>query len=96
MIHKEPHPKAGQIVKIAACAKHPQVDNFGGADFRLEDWWDRVSGRSWKWCDGNAACLIYAMRSGFGKMPTDDEVVYGKIGNLGHLVHVNELELSDA
>lgn len=94
MIHKEPHPKAGQTVKIIASAKHPQVKEFGGAEFRLEDWWDRIGGQSWKWSEGNPACLIYAMRSGLNpyRVPMDDEVVYGKIGPFGHLVHISELE----
>lgn len=94
MIHKEPHLKAGQVVKIIPSAKHPQIKEFGGAEFEIEDWWDRVAGKSWKWCDGNPACLIYAMRTGLNEyeVPTDDEVVYGKIGAFGHLVHVNELE----
>jgi hypothetical protein len=43
---------------------------------------------------GNPACLVYAMRTGCSKIfiPTDDEVLYGKINGLGHLVHITELE----
>ena len=42
-------------------------------------------------CNGNPACLIYAMRSGFANMPIDNEVFYGKIGGLGHIIHQSEV-----
>ena len=87
-IHAEPHAFAGQTVKIKADAP-----NFAGADYRIEDWWDRVAGKSWMICDGNPACLDYAIRSGIARGPMDDQVVYGKIGFLGKLIHVSELDL---
>ena len=40
---------------------------------------------------GNPACIKYAFRSGFGGLPPDNEVVYGKVGALGYLVHSSEL-----
>lgn len=94
MKHAEAHPKSGSTVRIKAEVKHPQVENFGGSEFRLEDWCDRVMGKSWMDCNGNAACMVYAMRTGFSStpIPTDDEVVYGKVGAFGHLLHVSELE----
>ena len=56
----------------------------------IEDWWDRIAGKSWGVCDGNPACLDYAFRcsriTGF-----DDEVIYGKVGGSGKLVHVSLL-----
>jgi hypothetical protein len=66
--------------------------------YRLEDWWDKITGKSWGDCDGNPACLLYALRTGMLPLDNaahslDDEVVYGKIGNVGHLVHVSELEI---
>jgi len=94
-MHTESHPMAGQTVTIKPEITHPQQSEFGGMEFRVEDWWDRLTGKSWMVSDGNPACLIYAMRTGFAKyhVPTDDEVVYGKgPGGLGHLVHVTELE----
>jgi len=91
MTHKEPHPMAGKTVRIKKEAKHFQVPDFGGSEFVVEDWWDRVSGQSWMVCDGNPACMVYAMRSA-GQTPIDNEVVYGKIGLLGHLVHTQEIE----
>jgi hypothetical protein len=83
MKHSSEHPKAGQMVKIAS-------GEFAGEDYRVEDWWDRVAGKSWMFCDGNPACLDYAMRS--HNLPVDDEVVYGKIGPFGKLIHVSQLE----
>ncbi len=95
MNHTEPHPFAGKTVKIKKdVTPYPGSDSFGGEVFRLRDWWDRVSGgQSWLCCKDNMACVMYAVRSGIGELPTDDEVVYGKIGTFGHLVHVSELDL---
>jgi len=42
-------------------------------------------------CDGNPACLEYAMRSAAERDPLNDEVVYGKIGGLGKLMHIRHL-----
>ncbi len=82
-IHESKRPFAGRSVRIAS-------GEFSGQIYRVEDWWDRVSGGSWKWMRGNAACLNYAVRA-VDCLPTDDEVVYGKINSLGHLIHVSEL-----
>ena len=94
MIHDKPSPLAGTTVKLKKTATHPQVGNFGGATIEIEDWQDRVFGKSWMVCDGNPACLVYAMRTGLSKIPipTDNEVLYGKIGGLGHIVHITEIE----
>ena len=83
-------------MKIKAEVKHAQDPNFGGSDYRVEDWWDRVAGKSWMDCNGNPACLIFAMRSGLAGLPTDDEVLYGKVGSFGHLVHISEIEALEA
>lgn len=94
MIHTESHPLAGQTVKIAEGVADPaQGAVIAGALYRIEDWWDRVSGGSWMHARGNPAALHYAMRTGVSiPVPTDNEVLYGKIGHLGHLVHVSEIE----
>jgi len=94
MAHKESSPLAGKTVKIKSDVVHPQVPNFGGSEYRVEDWWDRVAGKSWMDCNGNPACMVFAIRTGFSKNspPTDDEVLYGKIGAFGHLVHISEIE----
>lgn len=57
----------------------------------IEDWWDRVAGRSWMDGVGNPACLHYAARNGFAGLPLDDQVVYGHAGGFGHLVHTSEI-----
>lgn len=86
MIHPNPHPLAGRTVTI-------QSGEFKDAQYRLEDWWDRVSGKSWMFAKGNPACIQYALRTSLGipPIPADDEVVYGKVGMFGHLVHQSEL-----
>lgn len=94
MNHPEPHPLAGQTVRIKEGVEHPQF-RIGGAEYRVEDWWDRVAGKSWMVCQGNPACLIYAMRSGFARIPTDNEVLYGKVNGLGVLVHKSEIEMEE-
>lgn len=87
MIHSKPSPLAGKKVKIIKGAMR-------GHEYHVEDWWDRVAGKSWRDCDGNPACLGYAMRTGLKDrdIPPNDEVLYGKVGALGHLIHISEVE----
>jgi hypothetical protein len=87
-MHTETHPLAGKTVKLKL-ASHP-TDIQTGDEFRIEDWWDHLAGGSWMFADGNPAALKYAMRSATC-LPVDDEVVYGKVGAFGHLIHVSEL-----
>lgn len=93
-MHLEPSPLAGKSVRIREGVEHPQVPDFAGSEFHVEDWWDRVAGKSWMDCDGNPACMVYAIRTGTSKtpVPTDNEVLYGHMGPFGHLVHVSEIE----
>jgi len=66
---------------------------YKGAEYLVEDWWENVYGQSWMFCKGNPACLKYAMRGGLkDNLPTDNEVLYGKIGGLGELIHISEIE----
>jgi hypothetical protein len=94
MAHDNAHPLAGKDVTLTATdpVRGMVVE---GARFVVEDWWDRLTGGSWMNAEGNPAALQYAMRSGFNGLPADDEVVYGKIGAFGHLVHVSELGASE-
>lgn len=93
-MHKESHPQAGQTVRIKDGTVDPAQELVvGGAEYEIEDWWDLLTGSSWMHQNGNPAALHYAIRSAANNLPLDDEVVYGKIENLGHLVHVSELEL---
>jgi hypothetical protein len=91
MMHNTKHPLAGKTVALVGSIDPVQGQVVDGAEFRVEDYWDAVSGKSWMFSDGNPAALQYAMRSGMSGLPIDDEVVYGKIGYFGHLVHVSEL-----
>lgn len=85
-IHSEAHPLAGQTVTLSS-------GTFAGSEFWIEDWWDRVAGKSWMDCNGNPACLEYAVRGSFADHdpPFSNEVVCGKIGGLGKLIHVQHL-----
>ena len=89
---REKHPLAGETV-ILNTRDGPDPDNLKGQEYRIEDWWINVGGGSWMWAKGNPACLKYAMRTGFTKppIPCDDNVLYGKVGMLGHLIHESEI-----
>lgn len=84
-MHNEASPLSGRTVTI-------KTGTHAGCEYRVEDYWDRVSGgKSWMDMGGNPACIIYGVRAGQEGLPIDDEVVYGKIGPFGHLIHVSEL-----
>lgn len=80
----KPHPLSDKTVVLKSGA-------FKGESFWIEDWWFRVAGKSWMDCDGNPACLEYAMRSVADGDPLSNDVVYGKIGGLGKLIHIQHL-----
>lgn len=86
IIHDQISPLSGQTVKIKA-------GEFEGAEYHVEDWWDRVSGHSWHAGidKGNLACLEYMIRSLGEDYDMDSEVLYGKIGGLGKLVHISQI-----
>lgn len=86
-IHKEKSSLADKTVRIIS-GEHK------GSEYRVEDWWDRLGQGSWMFGAGNPACLQYAIRSSppLDNLPMDNEVLYGKIGGLGHLVHISEIE----
>ncbi len=94
MLHTKQSELAGKTVKIKPDVQHFQQSDFGGSDFIVEDWWDRISGESWRNCNGNPACMVYGMRTGMSAslIPNNDEVLYGKVGPFGHLVHITEIE----
>lgn len=81
MIHEQQSPLAGKTVKLKT-----------GAEVVVEDWWDRVAGKSWKMSDGNPAAMQYAVRIAHSRIPWDNEVLYGKVGWAGFLFHVDEIE----
>lgn len=92
-MHTEKHPLAGQTVRIKADVVHPQYPDFGGSEFRIEDWWDHLTGSSWMFASGNPGCIVYALRNGMARLPIDDEVIYGhRNDGFGSLIHVSEYE----
>jgi len=94
-MHIEKSNLAGKEVKIKTSVTHPQNANFGGSSFRVEDWWDYLTGGSWMNASGNPACIVYGIRIAFTKelVPLDDDVLYGHtLDGFGHLVHINEIE----
>lgn len=80
IIHVEEHPLAGQTVRLKS-----------GQEYRVEDWADRVMGGSVWQAAGNPACLKFAIRSAMEGLPLNDDLLYGKIGMFGEIVHVLEL-----
>lgn len=92
MTHPQPHPAANTTVVLASSLQDRSGELKPGMSFHVDDYWDRLGGGSWMDARGNPACLKYAMRSGFAGLPLDDEVIYGKVNGLGHLVHVSEIE----
>jgi hypothetical protein len=96
--HEQSHPLAGQKVSIKQGVRDPvQGQVVADAEYRIEDWADRLFGQSIWSIDRNPAILQYAARIGLtgGGIAADDECVYGKIGSLGHIVHVSEFEGAD-
>jgi hypothetical protein len=94
--HPDPHPLAGQTVKLPPDTKGPQGNPVGDALCEVEDWADRVFGRSWMVMEANPTALIYAVRSAVAGFPTDDDVLYTHVGGLAFLVHASEIETSRA
>lgn len=92
MIHLEPHPLAGRTVILNDwVAKDPRGMILPGGEFRIEDWVDRLYPQtSWK-AETNWATRHYALRQSQTSLPEDEEVLYGKIGAMGHCVHNSEL-----
>ncbi|MEV7034535.1 hypothetical protein AB0N99_30440 [Streptomyces sp. NPDC093272] len=86
--HETAHPLAGQTVTVEA-----DLHGSGATvhEFTVDDWNDRLFGQSWMFMEGHPASLVYAMRSAMAGLPTDNEVIYGKVGPFGHLVHVSEI-----
>jgi hypothetical protein len=90
---------AGKTFKLNQKAQDSiQGEVVPGAVYRVEGDWKELTGKSWRDSRGNPAAMQYQFRNAIGGLPQDDRVLYGKIGSLGHLVHVLELgdEVTDA
>jgi len=59
----------------------------GEAFFEFDEAVQYKKGYGWKSCDGNPACMAYCRRVMRSGLPLNDEVVYGKVGCFGYLVH---------
>lgn len=75
------------------------VDPFNGeitagTPYEVEGYWDELTGNPWPRSagTGNYAALNYAQRLLLSNVPVDNDVLYGKIGAFGFLVHVSEVE----
>jgi hypothetical protein len=91
VIHAERHPLASQVVVLNARAEDHTGRVIPGEEFEIEDWADRLWGKSWMEMTGDEAARHYAIRSAHGRMPIDNEVVYGHIEGECALVHASEL-----
>lgn len=91
--HGAPHMFAGKEVQI-------KNGELKGNYYVIEDYWDRIDEKDWSDPNrrGNPACLLYSRRIAFQdfQVPRDNEVLYGKIGMMGFLVHEKELEVIPA
>jgi hypothetical protein len=85
---RDPSEYAGKTVTLRADAF-----KLGGKEIRIEDWWINVAGIPWGDANGNPAAMSYGMRAGLAGLPWDNEVLYGKVDGLGHLVHLSEIEV---
>lgn len=92
-MHSESSPYKGKEVKIKQEVQHPQFPTFGGQSINIEDWFDRLEGKSWKECLNRIGVIVYELRTEMYGLPRDDEVLYGHTKDgLGHLVHITEIE----
>ncbi|MCK2242178.1 MULTISPECIES: hypothetical protein [unclassified Crossiella] len=92
MIHPDPHP-------LAATTAQAVVRAVVGTDphrltVHVEDWADRVLGRSWMAAAGNPPALNYSLRAAWARLPVDDDVLYVHAATRtgpALLIHVSEL-----
>jgi hypothetical protein len=89
-MHAKPHPYAGKLVELKLKGSHPHIPP-DATEIYVEDWQDRVYGISWMEAVGNPAALLYAIYAAETNLPVDNNVIYGKVGVYGHIVHNSEL-----
>jgi hypothetical protein len=82
---------SGQTVTVQPVVPLYGYDNTDPVEYRVEGYWDEITGRSWMFAGSNVGAIGYAVRVGVGGLPIDDNVLYGKVGSLGYLVHVSEV-----
>ena len=92
-MNKKKHPLAGKKVKLKLAGEKGKNDPQGidGKMMIIEDWAENVFRGSWMIQQGNPTAMFYGIRAGFANLPTDDDVVYGKVDGLAYLVHNSEI-----
>jgi hypothetical protein len=84
-MHSKPHPRAGKTVAVSFRGSTRSVS------FRLEDWHDRVFGKSWQDAPVDVVERDYSFRVSADYLPRDNEVVYGMLSGSRYIVHATEL-----
>ena len=73
------------------------IKGVGISSYVIEDWWKKIAGENWKASAfHNPAAYNYCLnhQSEYSNHSVSvNWVLYGKIGGLGYLVNVNELDL---
>ena len=95
-MHDTDHPLADKRVKLNSTAEDPlRGILIPGAIFEVENWYDRVDpSRPYSWKDSvhqTFTTMHYDQRVNYLGRTPDDEVVYGHVNGLGHIVHTSEL-----
>ena len=95
MIHAKPHPLSGFAVLVEVTGPYTGAPREKSLySFTVEDWADRVWGKSWGVMSGNPTAIIYALRTSLLDVEhssLDDEVLYGKIDGMAVLIHQSEI-----
>ena len=88
MAHHEPSLLAGKTVKV----RHGRL---AGRDFYVEDWIDRAPGINVEWANSDVlssnAIFMLFLRKEIEHLPSDNNVLYGRIGSWPYAVHLSEL-----
>lgn len=77
--------------RLAGCTVRIKSGKYKDRLFEIEDWQENVMGQSWMNMIGNACALAYAIRAAEDDLPIDNNVLYGKIGFLGFMIHESEI-----
>lgn len=92
-MHQNKFEYAGKKIPVADKFIHHQYPHI--KEIVIEDWWDRITGKSWMENRNNSAVMMYLIRinqPGY-QIPVDDEVLYGHYKGSGILIHISELNL---
>jgi len=94
--HDRPSELKGKTVKIKKEVFEPNTDFFISENFVVEDWYDRVRKKDWKReakFSTDCECLLYASRAESTNLPDDEQILYGKVGEWKHMMHISEIEV---